>query len=96
VAHTSREAHALVLVETPPSIDTSHSTGIASSPSAKNLQSSKSVEEIRGYSTRETKRLIRLPWNVVMLGLTTLLTDVSSEMIIPLPRGQFPSNGGAS
>ncbi|MBI3303625.1 MAG: MFS transporter [Deltaproteobacteria bacterium] len=30
------------------------------------------------------KRRIRLPRNVVMLGLTSLLTDVSSDMIIPL------------
>ncbi|MBI3325561.1 MAG: MFS transporter [Nitrospinae bacterium] len=31
-----------------------------------------------------TKPLLRLPRNVVMLGLTSLLTDVSSDMIIPL------------
>lgn len=33
---------------------------------------------------QDTRRLLRLPRNVVMLGLTSFLTDVSSDMIIPL------------
>ena len=35
-------------------------------------------------TTHPTKPLLRLPRNVVMLSLTSLLTDVSSDMIIPL------------